>query len=480
MLQHKDIKTLSELTSTFCDTYKKSNFFTDYVSVLKLGKLHCVFSTVKQKGISGLSLINILLSLPFLDKKNVHNFINSSWQSYTNYGKDAYYRLKSNYKINWRNFLLGVVKQSVSTLDDCGTNTGIKAFIFDDTTIQKTGYKIEGVSKVWNHVINRSVLGYQLLVMGYYDGTMFIPINFSFHREKGKNKKILYGLKPKHYKRQHKKKRPKESPGFRRKKELNISKITMSVSMLKSAVKKGITSKYVLTDSWFTCWEMVETAIDNNLKYIGMFCKVKTKFMYKNKAMTYKEIRKLNRKNIKRNKRFNLYYIRAVVLWNGRPVVLYFTRKGKRGNWKTLLNTELSSNFNKTVEVYQIRWSIEVFFKESKQLLGLGKSQSTDFDTQIADATIVMIQHIFLSIKNRMENYESLGKLFENTKAECLELKLHDRLLALLIAIAEIIDLLLGDVDSQEIISKVINNPEAFEKLKLIINPQKFVLKNTA
>ncbi len=121
-----------------------------------------------------------------------------------------------------------------------------------------------------------------------------------------------------------------------------------------------------------------------------------------------------------------------------------------------------------------------MFFKESKQLLGLGKSQSTDFDTQIADATIVMIQHIFLSIKNRMENYESLGKLFENTKAECLELKLHDRLLALLIAIAEIIDLLLGDVDSQEIISKVINNPEAFEKLKLIINPQKFVLKNTA
>ena len=66
-----------------------------------------------------------------------------------------------------------------------------------------------------------------------------------------------------------------------------------------------------------------------------------------------------------------------------------------------------------------------------------------------------------------MENYESLGKLFENTMAECLELKLHDRLIALLIAIAEII-------------SKVINNPEAFEKLKLIINPQKFVLKNVA
>jgi len=61
-------------------------------------------------------------------------------------------------------------------------------------------------------------------------------------------------------------------------------------------------------------------------------------------------------------------------LWNGTEyrVVLYFTRKGKSGNWKTILNTNLSSNFNETIDVYQLRWSIEVFFKEAKQLLNLG------------------------------------------------------------------------------------------------------------
>ncbi len=66
-------------------------------------------------------------------------------------------------------------------------------------------------------------------------------------------------------------------------------------------------------------------------------------------------------------------------MYNETPVVLYFVKKGKKGNWKTLLNTDLSSNFNKTMEIYQIRWSIEVFFKECKQSLRLGKSQSTDF-----------------------------------------------------------------------------------------------------
>jgi hypothetical protein len=66
--------------------------------------------------------------------------------------------------------------------------------------------------------------------------------------------------------------------------------------MLKLAVKKGIVSEYVLTDSWFSSWEMVKTALENNLKYIGMFSKVKTKFTYRETAMTYKEIRKRNRK----------------------------------------------------------------------------------------------------------------------------------------------------------------------------------------
>ena len=481
MLHTKDIKNLSELTSTFCSKHKKSEFFTDFVSILQLGKLHACFGKAKQKGVSTKQLLEILLSFPFLGQNNVHRFINSSWSCFVDYGKDVYYRLKKNANINWRGLLLGTVIQALKTLKPYQSNSKqVKAFIFDDSTIKKTGYKIEGVSRVWNHVINKAVLGYQLLVMGYYDGTMFIPVNFSFHREKGKNNKTPYGLKPKHYRKQKKKKRAKESYGFVRKKELNSSKIASCVSMLKLAVKKGITCKYVLTDSWFTCWEMVKTAIDHNLKYIGMFSKATTKFTYRGKAMTYKQIRKYNRNKIKKNRRFNLYYIRTVVLWNGTPVVLYFTRKGKKGKWKTLLNTELSSSFNQTVETYQIRWSIEVFFKECKQYLGLGKSQSTDFDVQIADTTIAMMQHLFLSIKNRVEKYETLGELFENTKAECLEMKLHQRLLALLIAIAEVIDEIFTEVDSCQLISRMIHNPEAFEKLKLLISPQETNYKNSA
>jgi hypothetical protein len=451
MLHTKDINNLSELTTTFCANHNKAEFFTNYISILKLGKLHAIFQSVKQKGISSMLLLDILICFPWIDQNNVHSFIGSKWQSFANYGKDVYYRFKKNPKINWRNLLLGVVIQKLLRVADDASNGEVKAFIFDDTTIEKTGRKIEGVSKVWNHVIGRSVLGYQLLVMGYYDGVLFIPVDFSFHREKGKNSKKPYGLKAKHLKQQYRKKTCKKEAGFQRRKELNSSKIASSVKMLKGAIKKGIVADYVLTDSWFTCWEMVKTAKDNGLKYIGMFSKVKTKFTFRGKKMTYKEIRKYSRKHASRNKKFNLFYIRTVVEWNGTPVVLYFARKGKHGNWKVLLSTELSANFTKTVETYQLRWSIEVFFKESKQLLNLGKSQSTDFDVQIADTTLVMMQYIFLSIKKRMDSYQTIGKLFENTKAECLEVKLHQRLIALLIAIVTIIDELFAEVDTQNL-----------------------------
>ncbi len=381
MLQDKDIKNLSELKTTFVYNHKKESFFSDMIKILKIGKHHALFSKVKEKGIPVLAIIQVLITFPFIEQKNVHQFIGCYWNKFAGFGKDVYYRLKNNHRINWRKFLFAVVKRAVITLQEReqikNKEIGIKAFIFDDSSIAKTGILTEGVSRIWNHVIQKSILGYQLLVHGLYDGTMFIPINFSFHREKGKNKK----------------------------------------------------------------------------KY------------------SYKIIRKLNRKNIKRNRKYNLYYIRVVVQWNGQTVVLYFTRKGKNGNWKTIMNTDLSSNFNKTIEIYQLRWSIEVFFKEAKQLLDLGKSESQDFDAQVADATITMTQYIFLSIRNRIEKYESIGKIYKNTKAETLEMQLHERLILLLIAILEIIEELFENADVDKLFVRMINDETVFDRIKLLLHP---------
>ena len=79
------------------------------------------------------------------------------------------------------------------------------------------------------------------------------------------------------------------------------------------------------------------------------------------------------------------------------------------------------------IEIYQIRWTVEVFFKEAKQLLGLGKCQSNDFDAQIADTTITMIKYILLTLKFRFEHYETKGALFNHVKEGIIQSRLDER-----------------------------------------------------
>ena len=287
MLHNEDIKNLSELKPTFVSKHQNAEFFLRMIEILKIWKHHALFSGVKEKGVSALTIIAILISFPFLGQKDVYHFVKIYWNKFAGYGKAVYYRLKNNPRINWRKFLFAVVKRSISTVSGSQWSKGVgkrlRAFIFDDTTLQKTGIFIEGVSKVWNHVIQGIVLGYQLLVMGYYDGTMLLPLNFSFHRERGKNKRLKFGLKANQYRKQFKKERDRSTSGYERKRELDISKIASAVKMLKAAIKNGISADYVITDSWFTCWEIVKTSLELGLQYIGMFSRIKSRFWFKQK-----------------------------------------------------------------------------------------------------------------------------------------------------------------------------------------------------
>ena len=131
------------------------------------------------------------------------------------------------------------------------------------------------------------------------------------------------------------------------------------------------------------------------------------------------------------------------------------------------------------IEIYQIRWSVEVFFRESKQLLGLGKCQSNDFDAQIADTTITMIQHILLTLQYRIEHYESKGALFENLREGIIQSRLNERLWGLFIELLRLIEVLFDGVDEMEILERILNNDEAYEKINRLLQND-FEIRNVA
>jgi len=78
-----------------------------------------------------------------------------------------------------------------------------------------------------------------------------------------------------------------------------------------------------------------------------------------------------------------------------------------------------------------------------------------DFDAQIADTTIRMIQYLILTFKKRFESYETLGEVFRHSQEMLQEMVLAERLWLLFLAIVKEIGETL-DIDVTELIEKMI------------------------
>ena len=472
MLQCKDITTISELKNKFTVEWIKPEFTYDLLHAISYSKVCKSFKDYKQKGYSFESVFTILISMIFIGEQTISSLTTGIWKNHIESKKDVFYRLKNNFYINWRKILwktamrfTEVVSQTTENMD------GLKCLIFDDSVLSKTGKKIEKLGRVWDHVLQRSILGFKILVMGYWDGTSFIPLDFSLHREEGKNKEKPFGMTKREMKKQYRKKRPVTSCGQERVKELDIKKTESAIKMFWRAVKQGLKIDYVLMDSWFTCETFIKAVkkVENQtIHLIGMFKIVKQKFEYAGKMLTYNQIRSIQGKPT-RCRKARLYYHQTRVLLNGTEMQMFFSRQGKNGKWKVIITTNLEISFVKLIEIYQIRWSIEVFFKERKQLLGMGKCQSNDFDGQIAEATITLIQYILLTLRYRFDTYESKGALFSQTKEEATQLRLNERLWGLLLVILDIMENLF-DIDAVDIIEQILNNEVAFNKLKRLFD----------
>jgi predicted nucleic acid-binding Zn finger protein len=478
MLQSKDIKNIWELKNSFTPKWVEPEFIASSLKLFSFPQLGKSISEIKQKGYSFEWIMTVLLSMPFIGSSTVNSMLNGCVRHHIEAGKDTFYRLKNHSKVCWR-LLLWLFASKFKKLVNSKlkqANQGLKCMVFDDTLLEKTGKHIEKVSRVFDHVTRRYVLGFKLLLMGYWDGGSFIPVDFSLHREVGTNKEKPFGLKKKELKKQFQKNREKDTPAYERACEADESKIDSAIKMFKRAISLGFVVDYLLVDSWFTCEAMIDAVLGVKkcaVHLIGMYKIVKTKFLYQDKKLTYNQIRNILGKP-KRCRKLKLYYLEAEVMYNEKTIKLFFSKKGVNGKWKVLVCTNTRLSFVEMIEIYQIRWTIEVFFKESKQLLGLGRCQSNDFEAQIAAATITMLQHILLTMKYRIENYESMQGLYSEIGEAAIQQRLDRRLWGLFIEILNIIESLFDGIDEDELIKRIFNDETAREKIARLLNePEK-------
>jgi len=445
MLQDKVTKQISELQTNFSSNQMRNSTIFQTLKSLKLSANFAEFNFLKRQGYAFNLVLSLLIWMTLQSKKTVNYSITELSENNIGLEKDVFYRLKNSEKVCWRRILWYVVEKFLQQTEKDKAKRAEKAetskprcLIFDDTLLEKTGNKIEKIGKVWDHVTQRMVLGFRLLVGLYFDGTSAIPVDFGIVREKGQKAAKPFGMPKKYLRLQFSKKRIKESEGIVRIKELDISKIELSIQLFLRTVLHGIPVDYVLCDSWFTCLDLLTAVRGKGSHLIGMYKIVKTKFEYRGRKLIYKEILHLAGKE-KRCKKMNLYYKTARVMYGEIPVTLFFSKVGTNGDWKVILTTDTTLSFLQAIEIYQIRWSIEVFFKESKQLLNLGGCQSSNFDAQIADTTITMITYILLAFRFRYDNYETMGELFRAMGAETLQKTIDIRLWELFIDLVNII-----------------------------------------
>ena len=309
-------------------------------------------------------------------------------------------------------------------------------FVIDDSPIPKRGRNIENVSFIYDHSVGRTFLGYCIVSLGLFTGENFYPLDFAYR----------FG-----------KKRHPKSPGEKIGDPRSISgrmsheakhqgKVQLALQMVQRAFDRGIRAGYVLFDSWYA-WPSLINAIRRINEDLHVICRLKdSKILYEYKGKKYRlsALYQKVKASMRKDSRTGLYLKRVTVVLSGSsdPVVIVFAKgyqgpddeqiKGKKKDrepkWVAFLSTDTQLHASTIIKKYTKRWTIEVCFKECKQLLGLGKDQSNDFNAQVFSTTLSFLRYNLLNFLNEKENCNTMGDLFQDLVDESATITYAQRL----------------------------------------------------
>ena len=336
--------------------YSINNIIVEVMKTFKLKTLCHQVGFQKQAGYSTSEILTLMLMLPLMLLKSVHALYKSEFQKVTTMKKSCIYRLKNNEKMPWRALLLVMSKQFQHLVNPKNELSDKSAFILDDTTLAKTGRRIEQMTKVFDHVAGKKgcKLGFKNLTLGIFDGKSFLPLDLTLQAEKPLKK-------ARHRKERFKKQRDPKSAGAKRIQECHVSKITNGLNMLRRALKQGFRAKYVLVDSWFSSYEFIKTVRESSKKSMHLICGVRKdgrKYLYKGDSLNASQLQKTlkNEGNEKRCRKRNIRYFEVLVDYEGIGLCRFPYQK----KWRLFLSTDISLSLLSMLEVYSIRWTIGV------------------------------------------------------------------------------------------------------------------------
>ena len=167
-------------------------------------------------------------------------------------------------------------------------------------------------------------------------------------------------------------------------------------------------------------------------------------YEYKGQKYRLKQLYGKVKSNFRKDARTKLFIKRVTVNFPGSKenLVIVFAKgyrepeddtvkgkkKDKESKWVAFLSTDIRLHSFTIIKKYTKRWTIEVFFKECKQLLGLGKDQNNDFNAQVFSTTESFLRYNVLNFLNEKENCNTIGDLFQDLADESATITYAQRL----------------------------------------------------
>lgn len=393
-------KTLPEINIKFINAIRELN-----VSALLKQSNICKNSRSRNgdggKRRTAFEIFQFLLMLVF-EGTNLFRFLGSKKQDIA-CAKSTYYRFLSNCHYNWRRFLLLLSGKAAAYFSTLTRPERVKCFVLDDSVIPRAkSKKVELLSFVYDHVIHKTVRGFNLLLLGWTDGYSFLPVAFNMLASANEEKRInpVNGSID------------RRTNGAKARKDACMKKPEAAIALLHTALEAGIEASCVLMDTWFTNEPFIHAVLGEGLDVIGMVKDNKQQYRYKGKLLGLKDLIRYMQIDPAHN------IFGSVVVYTkkyGIAVKLVFVRnRNKKDEYIVLLSTDCSLSASEIVRRYGNRWPIECCFKACKSLLKLGKEfHGVSYDLTVSSTALVFTRFILLEWMRRKHNDDkTIAELF--------------------------------------------------------------------
>ena len=185
------------------------------------------------------------------------------------------------------------------------------------------------------------------------------------------------------------------------------SKITLAKELVDAAEKRGIPASVYVFDSWYFAKELTDYIASHQKDWISVAKLNRTVLWNGNKIKLGEFVTKTipweSYKRLEVNGKIFWYFTKSVTLkTNGkvRIVSTFEEKDGVREKYPTVLVTNRTDwDVTKIIKTYILRWSIETFFRDSKQALGFEDYQLRSIDAVERHLCLVNLAYSLLELQ---------------------------------------------------------------------------------